>query len=385
MMAAPLGPIPQADPLPLPAPTLLLWGLLLLLFFLHLLAVNVMLGGSLIGAVARLRGRRKNRPHDRALAAWFGTAMPVLIATAVTLGVAALLFLQVLYGRLFFTSAVLVGWFWLAVIPVLILAYGSAYRLAFGSRGSGTAAPHVLGWVVAGSLLAIAFIYVSNMSLLIRPDQFAPKYIGSERGWHLNLADPTFVPRVLHLVLGAIAIAGLAVAHVGLARERLDAGFGRWATRHGSLWFSVATAVNLIAGIWWLAALPKETVLRFMGRSLEAALALAGGVILGLASLVLVALAVQAKKPAGMIRGGSAALVLTLGLMLLTRDQVRTAALEAAGYTPAAWVAPQWGLMLIFAVLLVAALALTGGMLVALARGGAGARPTDGAGATRPQ
>ena len=79
----------------------------------------------------RARSRpRPDRPHDAPLAHLVVKAMPVLISATVTLGVAALLFLQVLYGRLFFVSAVVMGWWWLGVIGLLILAYYAAYLLA---------------------------------------------------------------------------------------------------------------------------------------------------------------------------------------------------------------------------------------------------------------
>lgn len=45
--------IPQLDPAPLPAPVALLWFLLLLTFTLHVLPMDLVLGGSLLGAVAR--------------------------------------------------------------------------------------------------------------------------------------------------------------------------------------------------------------------------------------------------------------------------------------------------------------------------------------------
>jgi hypothetical protein len=40
----------------MPAPPWMLWSLLLLTFFLHLLAMNFVLGGSIITAVSRLTG-----------------------------------------------------------------------------------------------------------------------------------------------------------------------------------------------------------------------------------------------------------------------------------------------------------------------------------------
>ena len=124
--------------------------------------------------------------------------------------------------------------------------------------------------------------------------------------------------------------------------------------------------------------------MRFMGENMGAALALAGGVILGLASLIMMALAIPARRPAGIIRTASVVLAGALALMIVTRDQVRTAALAAAGYSPAEWVAPQWGAMALFALLLVAALALIGWMVAAFVRGApaAGAAARDGTHAT---
>jgi hypothetical protein len=74
------------------------------------------------------------------------------------------------------------------------------------------------------------------------------------------------------------------------------------------------------------------------------------------------------EKPATV---GAVLLALLLLAMILNRDQVRRAALEAMGFEPVAWVAPQWGVISIFAVCLVAALGIVAWMAAALARGGA--------------
>ena len=56
--------------------------------------------------------------------------------------------------------------------------------------------------------------------------------------------------------------------------------------------------------------------------------------------------------------------------MVLARDQVRLGALESAGFEPVPWVIPQWGNIVVFAGLLVAAVACIVWMVVAFARGG---------------
>ena len=126
--------IPLADPLPQPAPAWLLWALLQLTFFLHLLAMNVVLGGSILVLHWRASRRKEGAEHRAEITRVFARALPVAIAAAVTLGVAPLLFVQVLYGRLFLPSSVLMAWWWLAVVPLIILAYYGAYALAFFMR-----------------------------------------------------------------------------------------------------------------------------------------------------------------------------------------------------------------------------------------------------------
>ena len=46
--------IPLGDPLPLPAPPGLVWALLLLTFLVHTVAMNLLLGGSILSLAWRL-------------------------------------------------------------------------------------------------------------------------------------------------------------------------------------------------------------------------------------------------------------------------------------------------------------------------------------------
>jgi hypothetical protein len=367
--------IPQPDPLPLPAPPWLFWALLMLTFVLHLVAMNVMLGGTIIGLVARLRARDGRHEHLQTLGAGLSKALPVAIAATVTLGVAPLLLVQVLFGRLFFTGSILMAWFWLSVIPVLIVAYSCAYALSFKAS-----LPQWAGLLFSGLvtllLLLVAFVYVNNMSLLWRPDRYAAMYQASARGLHLNVADATFIPRFLHMVLGAVAVAGMAVAVVGTTRRHRDGEFGRWAVRHGAAWFSGATSINLLAGIWWLVALPRETLLAFMRQDGLAALVLAGGVVLALALLAMMVVAIQMPNPRAIVKASAWTLLLTVIVMAVTRDELRRAAIAAAGFRPTTWVVPQWGPILIFTALLIAAIGVIGWMVRVLLRPqAAGHRP----------
>jgi hypothetical protein len=345
--------IPDPDPVALPAPPWLLWTLLLLTFLLHVLAMNLALGGSILGGVTEMVARRGDRAHHRALVGWLSRAMPVAIAFTITLGVAPLLFLQVLYGRLFFTSSVLMAWPWLLIVPLLILGYYGLYLRAMKGESLGATGP-VVGWISTLIFVAIGFLFTNNMTLMLRPAAFKEMYLADDRGLHLNLGDPTLIPRYLHFLVGAIAVAGLAVVIVGLVRRWRDPDFGTWSIRYGSLWFSIATGVNMVFGVWWLIALPRETMLRFMGGDTAATVIFGAGLVLALAVLMIMLLASQSSRPERLAKAGIHTLALVLVAMVLLRDQIRRAALDAAGFEPVSWVAPQWGALALFLVLLVA-------------------------------
>jgi hypothetical protein len=327
--------------------------------------MNFVLGGSVLAALSRVRARRDAR-HAR-LTAWFARALPVGFAAAVTGGVAALLFLQVLYGRLFFTSSILMAWWWMAVIPLLILAYYAAYVLA-SRPDAGGVVRRAAAWGIVLATLAVAFIYANNMSLMLRPEGFVARYRADARGLQLNLLDPTLAPRLLHVTLGAVAVTGMVLAFVGHGRRRADAAYGAWLLGYGARWFVAATAANVVAGVWWLVALPPEIVIGSMGQAVALMAVLAGGILLGLAAFSLMIMAIPAAWPGSLLRAAAGALAAGLVLMITTRDLVRRGLLEAAGFQPVNWVSSQWGPIAIFAVLLLAGVGTVIWMVVSLLR-----------------
>ena len=360
--------IPLADPLPLPAPVGLLWALLQLTFLLHLVAMNVVLGGSVLALHFRLSRRAEDAVHRAALLGFFARALPVAIAAAVTLGVAPLLFVQVLYGRLFFTSSILMAWLWLAVVPLVIVAYYGAYLLAFRGEAPGSGARGVAG-LVAALFAAVAFLYVTNVTRALRPDTFAEAHRADRRGLLLNLADPTFWPRYLHVLLGAVAVAALGAALYGVLRRAHDPALAAWAIRRGTTVFGVATAANIFVGMLFLLAQPRPVLIRLVGGDGWAMTLLALGILLGIAAAGLALLALGAKDPVRVTWAQLGVVAATLVVMILLRDQVRQLALHDAGFEHPGGVVAQWGPFAAFVVLLVAAVVTIGWMVRALARG----------------
>jgi hypothetical protein len=348
--------LPQVDPLPLPAPPWLLWSLLLLTFFLHVLPMNFVLGGSIISVVSWFRSGSDE--NHRRLAHFMGRLTPTVVAAAITFGVAPLLFVQTLYGRLIFSSAILMAWFWLGVVPLLILAYYGTYLIAFKQDQLGRSAGFV-SLLVSLLFLCIGFLYSNNMSMMLRPETFLEAHRADAGGFHLNLADPSLVPRFLHMLLGAIAVAAVVVCFAGVSALAKDREHARWAIRYGALCFFVSTALNFLTGLWWLGMLPREVMLRFAGQSVVATASLTLGALLGLGALIMMTLSINAKEPEKLVKGSAWALALTIVAMLFSRDEVRKGMLGLAGFEVPTWIEPQWGVIAIFAILLVAGLATT--------------------------
>lgn len=342
--------IPQADPLPLPAPPWMLRLLLVVTFFLHTLAMNFVLGGSLYVALSRHRGA--GAPGVRS---WIAKAMPIMVAAAVTLGVAALLFAQTLYGRVLFSGSVIMAWWWFAVIPALITAYYGTYLLAFRHGHVGRGVASAVGLLFA----AIAFVYVNNMSLMIRPESLLGLHIAEPRGLSLNVADPTLVPRFLHMLLSAAAVTGAIIALHGLVLGRREPAKAAEVMRQGARWFVGATALNIVAGIWWLTALPDPLRASFLGGDGAATASVWLGTLFGLGAFAAMFVAVRAERPATGVRVALWTLGATIFVMVIARDQLRALSLRSAGFRITEWVEPQWDVIALFLVLFVAGIATT--------------------------
>ena len=269
-MATPL--IPPADVLPVH------WGwfqaLLLVTFPLHLLAMNAMLGGLLIGLWSHLRGGEV----QRRLAHRVALAVPLLVALAVNLGVAPFLFLQVLYGQFIYTSSILMGMGWIMVIPMLLVAYRLVYIYDFSFDGLGRFGV-VVGGVAAFLLLVIGALFSHNMLLMGLPEHFSAWFSHPDGSLSI-VAENSYLFRYLHMMLGAVAVGGLAVALLGRFRQERDLELADYGVQVGLNVFFWVTAINIVIGVLYLLTLPRGQMLLFMGRDMGATIAFALGLLL---------------------------------------------------------------------------------------------------------
>ena len=201
-----LGIIPAADPLGFPVPPWILQVLAYFTLTLHLMAMNFTIGGSLIILWTFIR---KN-PDNTNIRRFFGAGLPLGVSYIVTLGIPPLLFVQVLYGQLFYSSSVLLGAFWIIIIPVLLLAYTGYYYHKFQSESK----PHYQWLVILIStilLIYIGYMLVSNLTLSMTPEKWQSLYKAYPGGGNIHHGEPTLHSRLLLFLSGAFAAAGVAL------------------------------------------------------------------------------------------------------------------------------------------------------------------------------
>lgn len=265
---SPRSLVPPRDEFGLPAAEWVFRLLLPLTYFLHIVFMNMTLGTALLAPFFALAAR--NRPHvadalTRLLKAW-----PVHVSLTITTGVAPLLFVQALYGHLFYTANILLGWRWLAILGLLLVAFYSIYvvqrRALYGARESNTGpgaarasiAPSLrfvdvlLLLLVALCLLAIAWLFTANATLMLVPGAWADAHARPAAA--LN-PHPMTLPRFLHNVIGALAVCSLGLAVMARCARGIAEDRRRDIISLGLMLACGFTLLQIASGVWFLAAI----------------------------------------------------------------------------------------------------------------------------------
>jgi len=342
--------IPAADPMPLPAPFWLFKLLLIVTFMLHIVAMNLMLGGGVIATVTRFLSG-KNEKYLQ-LSQDISKKLPALLAATITLGVAPLLFVQVLYGQLFYASSIIMGWPWFLVVVILTIAYYGFYLVAF----KGEKKTLSMGWVLLVSIFLIflvGFFYSNNFTLMLTPGKWIKIYHADPSGWNLNWGEPTLIPRFLHFFIASLAIGGLLLAFVGLFRWEKEKEYARFLIGYGGRWFMYATMVQILVGIWFLISLHKPYMMLYMGKNLLGTISLLIGIVGGLASIFVMSKALRSDDP----RRGAITTMTVIGVivvfMAIMRDILRDSYLESLFKASALATKTQWDVLILFLLLFI--------------------------------
>ncbi len=353
-------PLPSPDPLGYPVPVELLRGLSYLTLTLHFLAMHFTLGGVMLWLWLRLR----KPAHADSLSRYLGNGLTLGFSYLVTLGIPPLLFLQVTYGQLFYSSSVLIGAHWILVVPLLIVAYGLFYLHKL-TRERKPSAQWIYLLIAFLAMLTIGFFYVNNLTLMQAPERWMDLYHLRPNGQALNMKDPTVVPRWLTFLSPALAVAGLGLITAGtvLRRWREDEK-GRAFQSLGIKAFLVSAAATAAFGAWFILRLPDPVVARVREMPLLLPVAGAGVALFALAALL--AFLASRSRSLGLPIAALVAAALSLSALVGLRDMLRLSYI-APFFSPAdVPVHAQWTMFFLFAGTLVLGLALVVGLTAAV-------------------
>lgn len=303
--------IPAPDPLQVP------WGWFQLFLsatgLLHFLVMNCMLGFAIIAFTNHFRGSGVE-DENRLI----GSKLPILIAFTVNIGIAPLLFLQVLYGHIMYATQVLMAVWSFSIIIMLLVGYYSAY--IYDMRFERLGRYRVLfSGLVACILLAIAFITSVNMSFMVRVDGWF-EYFDRPEGLLLNLGDPTLFPRFLHFVLASVAVGSLILALYYDFRQRKGDSDAALHVAPAMKRFTSTTLANIGIGFWFFLSMPKQA------RPMTGDLGIL--FICGLTPSIVLALLLLVLGWKKKVRLTAWTLLVTIIFMTFTREVARVSALS---------------------------------------------------------
>ncbi len=348
--------IPNYQNLPMPAPAWFLEVLLVLGFFLHAVPMNVSLGGSLLAPIFLFFGRNNHDSNIYQLGRRLAYSLPVFISFAVTQGIVPLLFIQLLYGPMFYTSSVLIAVPWISVLFLLLVSYYITYIVIYrylniSEKPKSAADAKAATLLLVGFIgfLFVAFMFTNNSTLMLTPQKWLAMYMAHPTGINLNMGEPQLLARYSHFVFASIAVAGLAVAGLGAYRVNNQDEFSKFAIKLGSAIFLGVSLIQIPVGVWFLFSIPHEFMLNFMGHDAVSSLVFAVSMFLALLALLAGSLA----SFSGSVKAYYAELTLGLAVvlaMIVSRHELRSFYLHDLIKPELIPVKMQWDLIIIFSV-----------------------------------
>ncbi len=338
--------IPMSSPVPLSSPAWLFLFFLVLTFFIHILFVNLTLGGSILLLVSKYISKNFGDDNYNKVAEEIGYLNTFNISMTITTGVAPLLFIQTMYENFFYTSSILLSWKWLFVLVSIILAYYFYYIYKFKPFGFKNTGGKGIIFIVFATVLFIyvAMIFVGNTLLSMQPELWKDVYLGGKSFF----STKTYLPRFLHFFFGTVAFAGVFLMVYSKIRKTMDEGTKEAMYKMGKNSFFVATIINIIVGFWFLYSHEAKIFNLLMGKDMVGTLLLWVAVVLAILTVVFI------KKISDNLLVGIA--VLIIALMTIVRRVVENGYFSKNIDIYALKSEPYWSVFILFAILFVALL-----------------------------
>ena len=258
------------DPAGAPAHPLIFLVLGVVTFALHMTAVNVMLGTLGLSAW----GSFSQNPYWQRLAGALGTTAKVAVSVAIVLGVAPLLFVQVIYDPFWYTSNVISAWWLLGFLAILTVAYLALYRFyglnhQYAEDGSALpiqGAPQGGLWLVGSFILMVTcgVIMHAVVNQSLQPGEwmnwYAPEGVVDPHGRELHSIT---IARVAFFLLLSIPVTAgwlFGMRRYLLSAGEEDYGYIDFIENLAHNMARIGSLLVLLASAAWMMTLPESMV-----------------------------------------------------------------------------------------------------------------------------
>lgn len=230
---------------------------LVLTFALHIMFVNFLLGGVVVSIWARIKGTPNSLRLSKALA----RASTINASLAMVLGVAPLLFVQVIYDPFWYTANSMSAYWAMAFLLLLAVAFTASYVFYLSGKDK---APGASGWAILALLALLAagaVIHALSVEQLL-PHMWKSWLIS---GNNVDASGKSLYAfewhRFLHFMAPSIAMAGVYLmlyAWFFQGRKDYDNGYLQETAKTGANIALYATAAQIVIGLWWLFSIPMD-------------------------------------------------------------------------------------------------------------------------------
>ena len=322
----------------IPAPLWVITALHVVTLTLHFLAMNFLVGGIAVTLFGKIEDKWANPTVRRAL-----KLFPVAMAATVTLGVAPLLFAQLVYGGSIYAASIISGWFWILIPFVAILGYYFLYGVSFAKPGHSK----IPAWLLAAflGLIYISVIYSGTFALAENPGLQKTMYEGAQGGLVFNPDIGSWIFRWLHMITAAVTVGAFFFGWLGKNDEK--------AFKAAKTFYLYGFVTTSVVGLAYMMTLGD--LMRPLMKS-SGIWTILFGLIFGLLALLFF---FKRKFWTAAVLNLLAVLV-----MVLTRHTLRLLALADTFDPKTAWtVTPQWDVFVIFLVCFVVAIGVIAWMI----------------------
>ncbi len=350
--------IPSYDMLGLPAPPMIIQLLMALTLALHWLFLGGAVGGTLLVLITAIKGET-NDESVKEVHKNFVPQLPFFLALAMTMGVAPLLFVQVLYGNLFYTANILQAFWWLGLVPIVISIFYLLYYSWYELRNKGQV--HWKTPAVTFALFVLcAVILSSNATLLETPTAWQSMRLPFQ-GVKLYHGDSTLLARLLMALTGMLSLGGLYYGLIPRLKSAISEEALAGALSRGLSIALPAAVVYGCANLLFLFSLPEVIKKTLLAGSGEALLFYVTAIIL-IGAIVALFVAFKGGKSSIAI-GGLVLFFLHLFSLAAVRDYIRRLKIDEFFQVAKVPVNPQWDSFILWALVFVAGLAVVAYMV----------------------